>query len=84
MLYVIGIVLAAVLLRAAYLRLLLSRAKHRSLEGHSRIARRLASWVPYYEYGPERFFQADDATQINSAMQAIFALALAKAAHLTN
>ena len=61
MLYVIGIVLAAVLLRAAYLRLLLSRAKHRSLEGHSRIARRLASWVPYYEYGPERFFQADDA-----------------------
>jgi hypothetical protein len=33
---------------------------------------------------PSLFFQADDATQINSAMQAIFALALAKAAHLTN
>ena len=91
MLYVIGIVLAAVLLRAAYLRLLLSRAKHRSLEGHSRIARRLASWVPYYEYGPERFFQADDAppevaTSRRDGFQrlaALYAQRLPKSAALT-
>src|ERR1700760_1343939 len=43
------------------LRLQLSRAKHRSLAGHARWARRLARWVPYYEYDDEQFFRADDA-----------------------
>ena len=42
-------------------RLELSRAKHRSLDGHSRWARRLARLVPYYEYDEARFFQADGA-----------------------
>jgi glutamate-1-semialdehyde 2,1-aminomutase len=44
-----------------YVRLQLSRAKHRSLAGHSRMARRLASWVPFYEYDDATFFQADSA-----------------------
>src|SRR5262247_2363810 len=42
-------------------RLDLSRAKHRSLAGHSRLARRVARLVPFYEYDEARFFSSDDA-----------------------
>jgi len=42
-------------------RLQLSRAKHRSLAGHSRLAKRLARWVPGYSYGEAQFFGADGA-----------------------
>jgi glutamate-1-semialdehyde 2,1-aminomutase len=45
------------------IRLRLSRAKHRSLGGHSRMARRFAAWVPFYEYDEAQFFQADAAPQ---------------------
>jgi glutamate-1-semialdehyde 2,1-aminomutase len=40
-------------------RLELSKAKHRSLSGHSRMARRIASLVPYYEYEGAQFFRCD-------------------------
>src|SRR5271169_3629557 len=39
----------------------LSRAKHRSLAGHARIARRLAALVPFYEYDEAQFFCSDGA-----------------------
>jgi glutamate-1-semialdehyde 2,1-aminomutase len=42
------------------LRLQLSRAKHRSVAGHSRMARRVARLIPYYEYGEDRVFRVDD------------------------
>ncbi len=42
-------------------RLELSRAKHPSLTGHSRIAKRLAGLMPGYAYDEERFFDSDDA-----------------------
>ena len=42
-------------------RLDLSHAKHRSLAGHARIARRLAAFVPFYEYDEARFFCSDGA-----------------------
>ncbi len=42
-------------------RLELSRAKHRSLAGHSRMARRFAALVPFYEYDEARFFCSDGA-----------------------
>ncbi len=42
-------------------RLELSQAKHKSLGGHSRIARRLAGVVPFYDYGDDRFFCSDGA-----------------------
>jgi glutamate-1-semialdehyde 2,1-aminomutase len=42
-------------------RLDLWRAKHPSLAGHSRIARRIVGMVPFYEYDDERFFSSDDA-----------------------
>jgi glutamate-1-semialdehyde 2,1-aminomutase len=50
-----------ILLRKLQSRLQLSRAKHPSLTGHSRMARRFASLVPFYEYGDDRFFRADAA-----------------------
>jgi glutamate-1-semialdehyde 2,1-aminomutase len=43
-------------------RLELSLAKHRSLTGHSRMARRVASLIPYYDYDEDRFFRSDDAS----------------------
>jgi len=43
------------------MRLQLSRAKHRSLTGHSRMARRFASLVPFYEYDEALFFRVDAA-----------------------
>jgi glutamate-1-semialdehyde 2,1-aminomutase len=52
-------VLVAVKLRA---RLALSRAKHRSLAGHSRLSRRIAALVPRYAFDDADFFRADDAT----------------------
>jgi glutamate-1-semialdehyde 2,1-aminomutase len=41
-------------------RLALSKAKHRSLSGHSRMSRRIAALVPFYEYDARRFFRADN------------------------
>lgn len=49
------------LLPAAQQRLALSRAKHRSLAGHSKMARRVARRLPFYDFGPERFFASDGA-----------------------
>jgi glutamate-1-semialdehyde 2,1-aminomutase len=42
-------------------RIALSRAKHRSLAGHSRIAKRLAALVPGYAYDETAFFSSDGA-----------------------
>ena len=54
----IALILVANKLRV---RLQLSRAKHRSLSGHSKMARRFARLVPFYEYDEARFFSADAA-----------------------
>ena len=45
----------------SYRRLQLSLAKHPSLRGHSRISRRLARIVPYYEYDEARIYRCDGA-----------------------
>ena len=42
-------------------RLALSKAKHPSLTGHSRMAKRVARLIPFYEYSEEGFFNADNA-----------------------
>lgn len=39
----------------------LSRAKHRSLAGHSRLSKRIAALMPFYDYDEDRFFRADNA-----------------------
>ena len=53
----VGIAFAALSIQQ---RLALSRAKHPSLAGHTRIAKRLAQQVPFWEYDPARFFDSDD------------------------
>ena len=61
-----ALVLAALLglwiLPRGWARLMLSRAKHRSLAGHARLSRRLAALMPGTVYGDATFFRADDAT----------------------
>ncbi|NBT10133.1 MAG: aminotransferase class III-fold pyridoxal phosphate-dependent enzyme [Betaproteobacteria bacterium] len=57
----ISAALAAWLAPKARRRLQLSRAKHRSLTGHSRMAKRLASWLPGYCLKEDAFFGADGA-----------------------
>src|ERR1700750_630397 len=42
-------------------RLMLSRAKHRSLAGHARMSRRVAGLIPAWSYDEQRFFRADAA-----------------------
>ncbi len=58
---VLALASAALLLPKLRQRLELSRAKHPSLTGHSRMARRVAAWVPGYAYDEARFFDSDGA-----------------------
>jgi glutamate-1-semialdehyde 2,1-aminomutase len=60
-LYALGAGAFATSLYKLKTRLELSKAKHRSLTGHARMARRIASLVPFYEYDGDRFFRCDDA-----------------------
>jgi glutamate-1-semialdehyde 2,1-aminomutase len=72
-LYVLAGFAFVILLRKLRLRLQLSRAKHRSLTGHSRMARRFAALVPFYEYDESRFFGTDGAPEhVVAARQAGF------------
>jgi glutamate-1-semialdehyde 2,1-aminomutase len=71
--YVLAGLAAAFLLHNLFARLQLSRAKHRSLAGHSRLARRFAGWVPFYEYDEPRFFSVDSApAEIAATRRAAF------------
>jgi len=56
-----GALAAALSLQALRTRLELSKAKHPSLTGHARMARRIAALIPYYAYDEERFFCSDGA-----------------------
>ena len=53
--------LAALALPRAWRRLQLSKAKHRSLAGHSRMASRVARLLPQLRYDEARFFGCDGA-----------------------
>ena len=53
-----GLAVSAIDLKA---RLELSKAKHRSVAGHARIARLVASLVPFYQYDEQQIFKADSA-----------------------
>jgi glutamate-1-semialdehyde 2,1-aminomutase len=61
LLFVVGACALGLGSRKFLVRLQLSRAKHRSLAGHSRMARRFASLMPFYEYDEAHFFRADAA-----------------------
>ena len=67
-------------------RLQLSRAKHRSLAGHSRWAKRLARWMPGYAYDEATFLTsdgapADVAARRRAALQRLQALYAARYPH---
>ena len=61
--YGLGAAAAATSVVALKKRLQLSQAKHRSLAGHARISRWLAGFVPFYDYGENRFFCSDGAPE---------------------
>jgi glutamate-1-semialdehyde 2,1-aminomutase len=60
-LYGLGAVGLGAALSKLRTRLQLSKAKHRSLAGHSRMSRRLAALIPFYEFDETQFFRADNA-----------------------
>jgi glutamate-1-semialdehyde 2,1-aminomutase len=55
-----GVVILGAGFTRAKARLDLSRAKHWSIAGHARMARRIAKLIPFYEYDEQRFFRSDD------------------------
>jgi glutamate-1-semialdehyde 2,1-aminomutase len=57
----LGAIALAMALLALKTRLELSLAKHRSLSGHVRMARRIGGLIPFYEYDEAHFFRCDDA-----------------------
>jgi glutamate-1-semialdehyde 2,1-aminomutase len=89
--YAAGACALAIVFPMLRARLRLSRAKHRSLAGHSRMARRFASVVPYYEYDADHFFSVDSAPESVAAerragfmrLAAIFDERFRETAHLT-
>ena len=62
-LYAAGLGVLAMALPRMKRRLELSRAKHPSLAGHSRMAKRVAGLIPFYEYDEETFFCSDNAPE---------------------
>ncbi len=60
-LYIAGAAALAALLPRIRRRLQLSRAKHRSLAGHSKMSRRVAKLLPFYEFDESGFYAADAA-----------------------
>ncbi len=63
----------ALALPPAVRRLQLSRAKHPSLTGHARMARRIARQIPAYAYDSRQFFRADDPPEtVAQAREAAF------------
>jgi len=60
-LYTLGLAAAAASLGKLKTRLELSKAKHPSLAGHSRMARRVARLLPFYEFDEAEFFSSDGA-----------------------
>src|SRR5271165_970763 len=68
-LYALGAAASAASLRKLSRRLALSSAKHPSLPGHSRLAQRLASIAPFYEYDEAEFFRSDGAPDDIAALR---------------
>src|SRR5579862_6704781 len=72
-LWALGLLVAATLLWRLEQRLELSLAKHRSLAGHARMARRLSRLIPFYEYDEGEFFRVDGAPdEVESRRRAAF------------
>jgi len=77
-LYLFGALALGALAPKAWRRLQLSRAKHRSLAGHARMAKRVAAWLPGYAYDEASFFAADGAPPEVAAQRRTGFMALAQ------
>src|SRR5262249_6566428 len=62
-LHLLGAAALLAALTKARSRIELSKAKHRSLGGHARLARRFASLMPFYEFGEQQFLGSDAAPE---------------------
>jgi glutamate-1-semialdehyde 2,1-aminomutase len=58
---IFGAVFGVWIVKKAYTRLQLSKAKHPSLSGHSRMAKRVARLIPFYSFNRNSFFKVDGA-----------------------
>jgi glutamate-1-semialdehyde 2,1-aminomutase len=74
----LAVAAAALLVPRMVQRLELSRAKHPSLAGHARLARRIAALIPFYSYGQDRFFRADGAPDEIEARRRVGFMRLAR------
>jgi len=61
---VIVSILILIVLKKLWVRLRLSRAKHGSMAGHSKWSRRMAGWIPAFDYDEQAFFGSDGAPEI--------------------
>ena len=68
---------AAAVLPKIKARVELSRAKHRSLAGHSKMSRRAAKLLPFYEFEGDKYFGCDGAPAnvVTQRKEAFFRLA---------
>jgi glutamate-1-semialdehyde 2,1-aminomutase len=75
----IALIIAAIALALPFVkrRLELSRAKHPSLTGHSRMAKRVVSFLPGYQFNESQFFSCDGVTETvaNTRKMAFYQLA---------
>ena len=70
---IVGAGIGLYLIKKIVSRLQLSKAKHPSLAGHSRMAKRVARLIPYYTFNQTSFFNADNApTEISTLRQTGF------------
>jgi glutamate-1-semialdehyde 2,1-aminomutase len=76
-LLVLAAVVSILLLFKLHTRLRLSLAKHKSLAGHSKMSRRVAKLIPFYDFGVADFFNSDRAPPEveRRRMEAFFRLA---------
>ena len=69
---IVGAGIGLYLIKKIVSRLQLSKAKHPSLAGHSRMAKRVARLIPYYTFNQTSFFNADNApTEISTLRSAL-------------
>ncbi|WP_374940863.1 aminotransferase class III-fold pyridoxal phosphate-dependent enzyme [Bradyrhizobium sp. SRS-191] len=59
----VGAAVTAAIAPKVKARIELSRAKHRSLAGHSKMSRRISKLIPRYEFDIDDFFRSDGAPQ---------------------
>jgi len=61
--YLTYALIAIYMLRKVYIRLQLSKAKHPSVTGHSKMSRRIAKWIQSYSLTEDKFFNSDAAPE---------------------